>query len=212
MTECRCLLVDDHPIVRRGVRDLLEQEGVCSDVQEASSGTSALEAIRRQPWELLILDVALPDKHGLEVLKEAKALQPRLPVLMLSLYPEKEFALRAIKAGALGYLAKESAPAELLGAVKHVLQGRRYITSALAEQLAAVFEHGEEGSLHARLSDREMQVLRLLGKGKPVSAVAEDLHLSVKTISTYRARILEKLSCRTTAELIRYALDAHLVD
>ena len=191
---------------------MLVQEQICSEVEEVSSGAEALTAVRRKPWGLMLLDVALPDKHGLEVLKETKEIQPKLPVLMLSLYPEKEFAMRAIKAGASGYLTKQGAPVELLGAIKRVLQGHRYITSALAEQLAEVCEHGETGPLHARLSDREMQVLRLLGKGRPVSAIAEDLCLSVKTISTYRARILEKLSCHSTTELIRYAIEAHLVD
>ena len=212
MGTCDCLLVDDHPMVRRGVKDLLVQEQICSEVEEVSSGAEALAAVRRKPWGLMLLDVALPDKHGLEVLKETKEIQPKLPVLMLSLYPEKEFAMRAIKAGASGYLTKQSAPVELLGAIKRVLQGHRYITSALAEQLAEVCEHGETGPLHARLSDREMQVLRLLGKGRPVSAIAEDLCLSVKTISTYRARILENLYCHSTTELIRYAIEAHLVD
>ena len=207
-----CLLVDDHPIVRRGVRDLLMQEQLCSEIEEVSSGEAALEAVRRKSWDLLLLDVALPDKHGLEVLKETKLLQPHLPVLMLSLYPEKEFAMRAIRAGASGYLTKQSAPSELLTAVRRVLQGGRYITEALAAQMAEVIGGGIEGPLHARLSDREFEVLRLLGKGKSVSAIAEDLSLSVKTISTYRARILEKLSCQTTAELIRYAVDTKLVD
>ncbi len=212
MGTCHCLLVDDHPIVRRGVKDLLIHEQLCSEIEEVSSGEAALEAIRRKPWGLLLLDVALPDKHGLEVLKEAKLIQPTLPVLMLSLYPEKEFAMRAIRAGASGYLTKQSAPSELLAAVRRVLQGGRYITEALAEQMAEALETGAAGSLHARLSDRELQVLRLLGQGKAVSVIAEDLVLSVKTISTYRTRILEKLSCRTTAELIRYAIDANLVE
>lgn len=212
MGTCECLLVDDHPIVRRGVRDLLLHERLCSEIEEVSSGVEALEAVRRKPWGLMLLDVALPDKHGLEVLKEAKEIQPTLPVLMLSLYPEKEFALRAIKAGASGYVTKQSAPAELLAAVTRVLQGGRYITAALAEQMAEALETGREGTLHARLSDRELQVLRLLGKGKPVSVIADELCLSVKTVSTYRARILEKLSCETTGELIRYAIEARLID
>lgn len=209
---CHCLLVDDHPMVRRGVKDLLLHEQLCSEIEEVSSGAEALEAIRRKPWDLLLLDVALPDKHGLEVLKEAKKIQPRLPVLMLSLYPEKEFAMRAMRAGAFGYLTKQSAPSELVAAVNRVLQGGRYITEALADQMAEALETGADGSLHARLSDREMQVLRLFGKGKAVSVIAEDLRLSVKTVSTHRARILEKLSCETTAELIRYAIEAHLID
>lgn len=212
MNKCRCLIADDHPVVRRGVRDLLEDEHLCSDIYEAKTGEEALEALRRQPWDLMILDIALPDKHGLDVLKEAKLLQPRLSVLMLSLYPEKEFAMRAIKAGASGYLTKQSAPAELLAAVHRVLQGGRYITEALAEQMAHALETGGDDVLHARLSDRELQVLRLLGQGKSVSVIAEDLCLSVKTISTYRARILEKLSCESTGELIRYAVEARLID
>ena len=212
MNKCRCLITDDHPIVRRGVRELLEEEQLCSEISEVRTGEEALEAVRRQPWDLMILDIALPDKHGLEVLKETKLLQPSLPVLMLSLYPEKEFAMRAIKAGASGYLTKQSAPSELLAAVLRVLQGGRYITAALAEQMASVIEAGVDGSLHARLSDRELQVLRLLGQGKSVSVIAEELRLSVKTISTYRARILEKLSCESTGELIRYAIEARLID
>ena len=212
MNKCRCLITDDHPIVRRGVRELLEEEQLCSEICEVRTGEEALEAVRRQPWDLMILDIALPDKHGLEVLQETKLLQPSLPVLMLSLYPEKEFAMRAIKAGASGYLTKQSAPSELLAAVMRVLQGGRYITAALAEQMASVIETGVDGSLHARLSDRELQVLRLLGQGKSVSVIAEELRLSVKTISTYRARILEKLSCESTGELIRYAIEARLID
>ena len=212
MGTCHCLLVDDHPIVRRGVRDLLMYEQLCSEIEEVSSGEAGLEAVRRKHWDVLLLDVALPDKHGLEVLKEVKVLQPHLPVLMLSLYPEKEFAMRAIRAGASGYLTKQSAPSELVTAVRRVLQGGRYITEALAEQMAEALETGAEGLLHARLSDRELQVLRLLGKGKAVSVIAEELVLSVKTVSTYRARILEKLSCQTTGELIRYAIEARLID
>mgnify|MGYP001561016864 CR=1 FL=1 len=212
MGTCHCLLVDDHPIVRRGVRDLLMYEQLCSEIEEVSSGEAGLEAVRRKHWDVLLLDVALPDKHGLEVLKEVKVLQPHLPVLMLSLYPEKEFAMRAIRAGASGYLTKQSAPSELVTAVRRVLQGGRYITEALAEQMAEALETGAEGLLHARLSDRELQVLRLLGKGKAVSVIAEELVLRVKTVSTYRARILEKLSCQTTGELIRYAIEARLID
>ncbi len=212
MTKCRCLLVDDHPFVRRGVRDLLMEEQLCSEIREVSSGAAALAEIRCQSWDLLILDLALPDKHGLEVLKEAKLLQPRLPMLILSLYPEKEFALRAIKAGASGYLTKDRAPSELLAAVKQVLRGVRYITEELAEQLAATIRTEDKGPRHATLSDREMQVLRLLGMGRTLSVIAKDLRLSAKTISTYRVRILDKLCCRTTGEIIRYAVEQRLSD
>lgn len=211
MSKGCCLLVDDHPIVRRGVRDLLEQEQLFSQIEEAGTGAEALAAIRRQPWDVLILDVCLPDKHGLDVLKEAKLLQENLIVLMLSLYPEREFALRAIKAGAAGYLTKESAPAELVAAIKRARQGSRYITQALAEQMVNTLKDGSAAPLHGRLSDRELQVLALLGKGMTVSQIAGKFSLSVKTISTYRASLLEKLSARTTADLIRYAIDHHLM-
>ena len=210
MSKYRCLIADDHPVVRRGVRDLLEDEGLCSEIVEAKTGEEALEAVRRQPWDLMILDIALPDKHGLDVLKEAKLLQPRLPVLMLSLYPEREFAWRAFKAGASGYLTKDRAPSELMAAVKRLIQGGRYITDALADQMASILETGESGHLHERLSDREMQVLRLLGKGQSISVIAAHMSLSVKTVSTYRSRLLEKLELRSTGELVKYAIDHQL--
>ena len=164
-TSYRCLVADDHPIVRKGVRDLLIQEAVCTTVSEAENGAATLGLIRRQGWDLLILDISLPDKHGLEVLKEVKLLRPTLPVLMLSLYPEREFAVRALKAGASGYLTKDQAPIELLIAVKEVMAGRRYITASLANQMAAYLETGHPGALHDLLSNREMEVLRLLGQG-----------------------------------------------
>ncbi len=156
--------------------------------------------------------MALPDKHGLEVLKEVKLLRPDLPVLMLSLYPEREFALRAFKAGASGYLTKAQAPAELLSAVKDVLSGRRYITKTLADELVTFIDRGQPETPHDLLSDREMEVLRLLGQGRTVSEIGESLALSVKTISTYRIRLLDKLKLRTTAELVRYAIEHHLTD
>lgn len=208
----RCLLVDDHPIVRRGTRDLLEEAELCSQIEEVGRGADALEAIRRQSWDLVILDLGLPDMHGLDVLKEAKTIQPALPILMLSLYPEKEFALRALKAKAAGYLTKQSAPSELVVAVKRVVEGGRYITEALADQMVTFLSTGADGPPHIRLSDRELQVLSLLGKGRSVSDIANAVSLSVRTISTYRSRILRKLSCRTTADLIRYAIEHQLVD
>ena len=208
--KCKCLIVDDHPIVRKGIKDLLVEEGLCHAVVEAASAEAALTAVRREPWDLLVLDVALPDKHGLEVLKEVKLLRPTLPVLMLSLYPEREFALRAIKAGASGYLTKDQPPFELAAAVRQVSAGRRYITPSLADQMADLLDLGQPATLHERLSDREMEVLRLLGQGKTVSAIANEMALSVKTISTYRARLLEKLKLRTTADLVRYAIEHHL--
>jgi two-component system invasion response regulator UvrY len=211
-THYKCLIVDDHPIVRKGIRDLVLGEGVCSKVLETEDAAGALSAVGLEPWDLVILDVSLPDKHGLEVLKEIKLLQPKAAVLMLSLYPEKEFALRALKAGASGYLTKDRAPSELLKAVKELLAGRRYITQSLGGLLVTFLDEGQPAAPHSLLSDREIEVLRLLGQGKPVSAIAADMALSVKTISTYRSRLLEKLKFRTTAELMRYAIESNLTD
>ncbi|MBI5317171.1 MAG: response regulator transcription factor [Nitrospirae bacterium] len=208
--KCKCLIVDDHPIFRKGIRNLLSQEAACTAIVEADCAATALAAIRREPWDLLILDVALPDKHGLEVLKEVKLLRPKLPVLMLSLYPEREFALRAFKAGASAYLTKDGPPSELLSAVKEVVAGRRYITGSLADQLMDFLDSGQPATPHAILSDREMEVLRLLGQGKRPSQIADEMALSVKTISTYRARLLEKLGLQSTAQLVRYAIEHRL--
>lgn len=196
--------------MRQGVKDLLLGKRLCHAVVEAASGEEALTAVRREPWDLLVLDVALPDKHGLEVLKEVKLLRPSIRVIMLSLYPEREFALRAIKAGASGYLTKDRSPSELVKAVEEVVAGRRYITASLANQIADLLDRGQPETLHASLSDREMQVLRLLGQGRAVSIIADELALSVKTVSTYRGRLLEKLKLTTTADLIRYAIEHHL--
>jgi DNA-binding NarL/FixJ family response regulator len=206
----KCLIVDDHPIVRRGIRDLLLDDGTYSTIAEAGNAAETLSAVRRERWDLLILDLALPDKHGLEVLKEVKLLQPKLPVLMISLYPEREFAVRALKAGACGYLTKDQAPSELLVALKEIMAGRRYITGSLANQLASYLDSGRPDAPHELLSDREMEVLRLLGQGKTVSGIAGEIAISVKTVSTYRTRVLNKLELRTTAELVHYAIEHHL--
>lgn len=207
---CKCLIVDDHPIIRKGIKDLLVEERLCHVVVEAASARAALAAVERESWDLMILDVALPDKHGLEVLKEVKLLRPTLPILMLSLYPEREFALRAIKAGASGYITKDRSPSEVVTAIREVVAGRRYITPSLANQMADFLDQGQPGAPHDRLSDREIEVLRLLGQGNPVSAIADVMALSVKTISTYRRRLLDKLQLRTTADLVRYSIEYKL--
>jgi two-component system, NarL family, invasion response regulator UvrY len=209
-TSQRCLVVDDHPIIRKGICDLITRHIEGTTATEASTAAEALAAVQQAPWDLLVLDIALPDKHGLEVLKEVKLLRPALPVLMLSLYPEREFAIRALKAGAAGYLSKDRDPEELIVAVRAVMTGGRYITASLAEQLAQHVTGSQAVAPHEGLSDRELEVLRLLGQGKTVSGIAEELALSVKTVSTYRSRLLDKLRLRTTAELVRYAIEAHL--
>lgn len=209
---CKCLIVDDHPLTRKGIVDLLNESGLCDVLLEATSAGIAMALIRQQPLDLILLDVSLPDKHGIEVLKEIKLLRPTLPVLIVSAYPEREFALRAIKAGASGYFSKDRPFTELVVAVKEALAGRRYITPSLADHLADLLDLKQPRALHEHLSDRETEVLRLLGQGKTITIIADEMALSVKTISTYRGRLLEKLKLSTTGDLVRYANTHHLAD
>ncbi len=168
--------------------------------------------VRRHDWDVVILDISMPGKSGLDVLDELRRLRPRLPILLLSMHPEEQFARRALKAGAAGYLTKESVPEELKEAVRKVVAGGRYVSATLAEKLAVDLREGADTPLHELLSDREFQVLRMIASGRSVKDIAEELSLSVKTVSTYRARILEKSGMKTNAELIRYALQSQLVD
>lgn len=208
----RVLVADDHSVVRRGVRQILREEFDSVEVGEAGDSRQLETLLRQAHWDLLILDITLPGKSGLEVLQEVKRSYPGLKVLILSMHPEDQFAIRMLKAGAAGYLTKERAPEELVLAVKRVLSGRRYLTESLAETLAGYVEAQEKVPLHAALSDREFQVLRMLASGKSLSEMAEELALSVKTISTYRTRILEKMNMKSNAELIHYAVKNGLVD
>ena len=208
----RILLADDHAIVRQGLKQVLAEEFAQAHIGEASSGQETILAIQEQSWDVLILDIHFPDKNGLDILKEVKGIQPTLPVVVLSLYPEEQYGIRILKAGGAGYLTKEMAPSELVSAIKKVLDGGRYVSSALAEQLAANLAPHGQGPLYHTLSDRELEVLRHLGAGNTVTDISEHLSLSVKTISTYRARLLEKLGLHSTADLIRYAIDNQLVD
>lgn len=207
----RILLVDDHPFFRRGVKEILV-EGIGSvKVGEAGSGAQMLESIRQRKWDAVIMDISMPGRSGPELLKEVKRECPGLPVLVLSMHPEEQYAVRMIKAGADGYLTKASAPEELVQAVKKVLAGGHYISPAFGEKLAMLVKNGADKLPHERLSDRELQVLCLIASGKTVSDIAEDMHLSVTTVSTYRARILEKMNMKNNAELTRYALYHQLV-
>ena len=208
----KILLVDDHALVRRGVAHVLREDLPDLTIVEKGTARDAIEATQTTPWDLVILDINLPDKSGLDALKDIKRVCPDLPILILSLYPEAHYARRALKAGAAGYLTKDTAPEEVTTAVKRILQGGRYVSATLAEQLAADLgtTSGEAQEPHDMLSDRELEVLRLIGSGKTPTEVAEQLTLSIKTVSTYRARILEKLNLRTTAELIRFAVDHQL--
>jgi two-component system, NarL family, invasion response regulator UvrY len=206
------LIADDHAIVRRGLKDMVTEEFTQARIIEVSTGQAAIEAVRKQAVEVVILDLNLPDKTGIEVLKELKLLRPNVPVLVLSVHPEEQYAARALKAGAAGYVTKNSAPEELVTAIKKVLQGGKYVSPALAEQLAKHIGVKTDGPLHQTLSDREDEVLRLIANGKTPTEIADHLSLSVKTVSTYRARLLEKLRLKTTADLIRYAVDNKLVE
>jgi len=208
----RVLVVDDHAVVRRGVTQILAEAPDIAAAGAAGSKREALQAVQQGRYDVVVLDIALPDGSGLEVLKQLQSLAPGLHVLMLSVHPEEQYAVRALRAGAAGYLTKESAPDELLAAVRKVAQGGKYITLSLAEKLAAEIGGEVEAEPHQTLSDREYQVMILLGTGKSVSDIAQELSLSVKTVSTYRTRILHKLKLENTAEIIRYVLERGLVD
>jgi two-component system invasion response regulator UvrY len=208
----KILIADDHAIVRRGLRQILADTPDVALVGEAQNAQQVLDLARVQDWDVVVLDISMPGRGGLEVLKELKREYPKLPVLILSMHPEDQYAVRALKAGAAGYLTKESAPEDLLTAIRKALQGGKFVSAALAEKLAAHLATDADQLPHERLSDREYQVLRLIASGKTVGEIAEELALSVKTISTYRARMLEKMSLKSNAELIHYAVQQGLVD
>ncbi len=208
----RVLIADDHAIVRGGLKEILVhrlEDVVCG---EAENAQQVLALVQRHPWDLLILDITMPGRSGYDILGDLKQMQPNLPILVLSMHPEAEYAKRVLKAGAHGYLKKESAPEELIQAVRKVLAGRRYVSPALAEQFARDLHESADQPVHETLSPREFEILVMIGSGKTVGQIAEELHLSVTTVSTYRARVLEKMNMATTAELMRYALRNHLVD
>jgi two-component system, NarL family, invasion response regulator UvrY len=208
----RVLIADDHAIVRRGLKEILADGFGKSTFGEAKSSHEALVQVQKQDWDIVILDISMPGKNGIDFLGDLKQIRPHVPVLILSVYPEEQFARRALKGGAAGYLTKESVPEELVRAVRKVLGGGRYISTSLAEKLAWDLGASGDKPLHELLSDREFQVFRMIALGKAVKDIADELALSVKTISTYRARILEKTGMRNNAELIRYAVQNHLVD
>ncbi|SPE50819.1 Two component transcriptional regulator, LuxR family [Verrucomicrobia bacterium] len=208
----RILLADDHSVVRRGLKQILADEFKRAAFGEAASAQEALDLVEKEHWDIVVLDITMPGRSGLEVLREIKRLRPSLPVLVLSIHPENQFAVRVLKLGAAGYMTKESAPEELVGAVKKVLAGGRYVSTSLAETLATNLSSREVKPPQELLSDREFQVLRLIASGRIVSEIALELALSVKTISTYRTRILEKMGLRNNAELMYYAMQHQLVE
>lgn len=207
----KVLFVDDHAIFRRGLTQIIGDNFDKVEIGEAGMASEAMRLVRDGNWDLAVLDISLPDRSGIELLKQIKTEKPKLPVLMLSMYAEDQYAVRAMRAGAAGYLTKESAPDELAAAVRKVAGGGRYITASLAERLAMALDDNTDRPPHESLSDREYQVLSLIASGKTASEIAEELKLSVKTISTYRTRILEKMGMKHNAELTHYAIKNELI-
>ncbi|HLK64710.1 MAG TPA: response regulator transcription factor [Bryobacteraceae bacterium] len=208
----RILIADDHALLRRGLKEILMRELEDASCGEAENAQQVLTQIQNQEWDVLILDVTMPGRSGLDVLRDLKTLRPKLPVLVLSMHPEDQYGKRILKAGAAGYMNKDTAPEELIKAIRKVRTGGRYVSSALAEKLALDLSADTERPIHEMLSEREFEVLRMIASGKTVGQIAEELHLSITTISTYRARVLEKMSMATAAELMHYALQNHLVE
>ena len=208
----KVLIADDHEVVRRGLKGILADEFDHLRVAEARNSQETLELARKQAWDVVLLDIKMPGRSGLEVLEELKKLHPKMPVVMVSAFPEEDYALRAFKLGASGYVSKEGASDELLTAIRKVIAGGRYVTPSLAEKLAATFSGEAPVSPHESLSNRELEVLRLVAAGKTIKEVADELSLSEKTIATYRLRLAKKMGLATNVELARYAIQHKLVD
>lgn len=208
----KILIADDHAIVRKGLKQILSETSDMVVAAEAADGRQCLELVWKNDLDLVLLDIAMPGRGGMDILKQLKHEKPKLPILMLSMYSEEQYAVRALKAGASGYLTKESAPEELIAAIQKVSQGGKYVSSSLAEKLAVYLETDTEKPVHETLSDREYQVMLMIASGKTVKQIADELSLSVKTISTYRARTLIKTGMKNNAEITYYAMKNALVD
>jgi DNA-binding NarL/FixJ family response regulator len=208
----RVLIVDDHTILRRGLSQIIAETDDLEVCGEADSGAQAIQLARAQDFDVVLLDISMPDRNGLDTLKQLKKEKPKLAVLMLSMHPEEHYAMRALKAGASGYLTKQSAPALLVTAIRQVASGRKYVSSELAEELARTVGSDAGRPRHETLSDREYETLRLMASGKTLTEVAGEMTLSVKTVSVYRARLLEKMQLKNNAELTYYALKHKLVE
>lgn len=202
----RVLIADDHPIVRKGIRQILEETRNVQSVDEAETGQEVLDKVKKGRFDIVLLDISMPGMSGIDTLEELKKLKPSLPVLILSMYPEEEYAVRALKAGASGYLTKKSAPDELATAIRKIYRGERYISPTLADLLASNLMDDSERPLHESLSNREFQVMRMIVEGKALKEIAGEMSLSPKTVSTFRSRILQKLNMTSNAELIQYAV------
>jgi two-component system invasion response regulator UvrY len=205
------LIADDHSVVRKGLRQILLEAFPFADIEEVADAEELFKKIIKQKFDVVISDISMPGRSGLEVLQQVKQDQPKLPVLILSVHSEEQYALRVLKAGASGYLNKDSAPEELVKAVNQLMLGKKYISHAVAEKLASSLDQDNSRALHELLSDREFEVLKRLASGKSVSEIADQFSLNVSTISTYRARVLEKMNLRTNADLTLYAIEHKLL-
>ena len=208
----RVLIVDDHAVVRRGLRQILQEHPDTAAVDEAANGQEALAGVRKGNYDLVLLDISMPGISGIDVLKQIKAERPTLPVLMLSMHPEEQYAVRALKAGASGYLTKETAPEQLMSAVTRILEGRKYVSETLAEHIASGLGRTGGRLPHQDLSDREFQILRMLASGLTVTEIGRALNLSAKTVSTYRTRLLSKMGFHSNADITRYAVQNKLLE
>jgi len=208
----KVLIADDHAIVRSGLKQILAEIADITVAGEATNGRETLEKVQKQHWDVLVLDITMPGRSGLEILKDIKNLKPELPVLVLSMHAEEQFATRTLKAGAAGYLNKESAPEELVKAIRKVCAGGKYVSATQAERMVGELTGGADKLPHELLSDREYEILCLIASGKTPTQIAGELSLSVKTVSTYRARILEKMNLTTNAQLTHYAIKGGLVE
>jgi len=208
----KVLIADDHALIRKGLKQLLDDTDDMRVIGEAENGMQAVRMVDEIAFDVVLLDISMPDKHGIDVLKQLKGNHPQLPVLMLSMHPEEQYALRSMKAGASGYLNKQSAPVQLVVAIRQVASGKKYISTELAEQLANGLSEGYQELLHQTLSNREYQTLCLMASGKKLSEMADIMALSPKTISVYRSRLLEKMKLKNNAEAIHYAINNHLIE
>jgi two-component system invasion response regulator UvrY len=208
----KILIADDHPVVRQGLKQIIAETADIVVSGEAVDGLEAINKVRAGDYDVVLLDISMPVKNGIDVLAQLKYERPKLPVLMLSMHPEEQYAVQALRAGASGYLTKDSAPEELVGAIRKVSTGGKYVGASLAEKLASIVQKGCPELPHQTLSERELDVMRLIASGKTVSEIARELSLSVKTISTYRSRILKKMQMKNNAQLTRYAINNRLID
>ncbi len=207
----RILIADDHTVVRRGLRQILTEEFLAAHIVEVADADELFGRVLKEEWDVVITDISMPGRSGLEVLQQIRQLYPRLPVLVLSVHPEDQYAIRVMRSGASGYLNKDSAPEELVKAIHRLLLGKKYITPSLAEKLAETLDQDADRPLHEGLSDREFEVMKMLAAGMAVGDIAEKLVLSPTTVSTYRARVLQKMNAKTNADLTRYAMEHKLI-